>query len=98
MFHAIKGRLVRLAQRISDRRALPFEYAAWHGREVHRTGRGTYGSATRGSPRSPPREPHHLARAPGRRPHWPTASALLALTLFATISGRVRNARQDQLA
>jgi hypothetical protein len=42
MFHAIKGRLSRLAQRISDRRALPFKYAAWHGWEVHRTGRGTY--------------------------------------------------------
>jgi hypothetical protein len=42
MFHAIKGRLARLAQRINDRRALPFKYAAWHGWEVQQTGRGTY--------------------------------------------------------
>jgi hypothetical protein len=42
MFHAIKGRLARLAQQINDRRALPFEYAAEQGWEVQRTGRGTY--------------------------------------------------------
>ncbi len=40
MFHAIKGRLARLAQRINDRQALPFEYAAWHGWETRQVGRG----------------------------------------------------------
>ena len=42
MFHAIKGRLARLVAMINDRQAVPFEYAAWHGWEVQRTGRGTY--------------------------------------------------------
>jgi len=42
MFHVISAGLARLAQRISDRQALPFEYAAWHGWETHHVRRGTY--------------------------------------------------------
>ena len=34
--------LARLARRIADRQALPFEYAAWHGWETRHIGRGTY--------------------------------------------------------
>jgi hypothetical protein len=42
MFHVISAALARLARRMSDRQALPFEYAAWHGWEVRQTKRGTY--------------------------------------------------------
>jgi hypothetical protein len=42
MFHAISGALGRLGRRIRDRRAVCFEYAAWHGWESRRTGPGTY--------------------------------------------------------
>ena len=42
MFHVISAALARLARRIADRQALPFEYAAWHGWEVRQVNRGTY--------------------------------------------------------
>ena len=42
MFHAISAGLARLARRMSDRQALPFEYAAWHGWETRHIARGTY--------------------------------------------------------
>jgi hypothetical protein len=42
MFHVISAAWARLARRIADRQALPFEYAAWHGWEVHQNKRGTY--------------------------------------------------------
>jgi hypothetical protein len=42
MFHVISAGLARLARRFSDRQALPFEYAAWHGWETTRVARGTY--------------------------------------------------------
>jgi hypothetical protein len=42
MFHAISAALARLVRRIADRRALCFEYAAWHGWETRHVGRGTY--------------------------------------------------------
>jgi hypothetical protein len=42
MFHVISAALARLARRMSDRQALPFEYAAWHGWEVRQVKRGTY--------------------------------------------------------
>ena len=42
MFHAISAALGRLVRRISDRQALCFDYAAWHGWETRRIGRGTY--------------------------------------------------------
>jgi hypothetical protein len=42
MFHGISAALARLVRRIADRRALPFEYAAWHGWETRRVGVGTY--------------------------------------------------------
>ena len=34
MFHVISAAWARLARRIADRQAVPFEYAAWHGWEV----------------------------------------------------------------
>ncbi len=42
MFHAISAALTRLVRRISDRQALCFEHAAWHGWETRHIGRGTY--------------------------------------------------------
>ncbi len=42
MFHVISAAWARLARRIADRQALPFEYAAWHGWEVRQVNRGTY--------------------------------------------------------
>lgn len=42
MFHVISAALARLARRMSDRQALPFEYAAWHGWEVRQVNRRTY--------------------------------------------------------
>jgi hypothetical protein len=42
MFHVISAGLARLARRLSDRQALPFEYAAWHGWETRHVSRGTY--------------------------------------------------------
>ena len=42
MFHVISAAWARLARRITDRQALPFEYAAWHGWEVRHISRGTY--------------------------------------------------------
>jgi hypothetical protein len=42
MFHVISAALARLARRIADRQALPFEYAAWHGWETRHIRRGTY--------------------------------------------------------
>jgi hypothetical protein len=42
MFHVISAAWARLARRIADRQALPFEYAAWHGWEVRQIKRGTY--------------------------------------------------------
>ena len=42
MFHVISAAWARLARRMSDRQALPFEYAAWHGWEVRQINRGTY--------------------------------------------------------
>jgi hypothetical protein len=42
MFHVISAAWARLARRMSDRQALPFEYAAWHGWEVRQVKRGTY--------------------------------------------------------
>ena len=42
MFHVISAAWARLARRIADRQAVPFEYAAWHGWEVRHVGRGTY--------------------------------------------------------
>jgi hypothetical protein len=42
MFHVISAAWARLARRITDRQALPFEYAAWHGWEVRQVKRGTY--------------------------------------------------------
>lgn len=42
MFHAISAALGHLVRRIADRQTLPFDYAAWHGWETRRTGRGTY--------------------------------------------------------
>ena len=42
MFHVISAALARLARRMSDRQALPFEYAAWHGWEVRQVNHGTY--------------------------------------------------------
>ena len=42
MFHVISAAWARLARRMSDRQALPFEYAAWHGWEVRQVNRGTY--------------------------------------------------------
>jgi hypothetical protein len=42
MFHVISAAWARLARRMSDRQALPFEYAAWHGWETRQVKRGTY--------------------------------------------------------
>ena len=42
MFHVISAAWARLARRIADRQALPFEYAAWHGWEVRQIRRGTH--------------------------------------------------------
>ena len=42
MFHVISAAWARLARRMSDRQALPFEYAAWHAWEVRQVKRGTY--------------------------------------------------------
>jgi hypothetical protein len=42
VFHVISAALARLARRMSDRQALPFEYAAWHGWEVRQVNRGIY--------------------------------------------------------
>jgi hypothetical protein len=42
MFHVISAAWARLGRRMSDRQALPFEYAAWHGWEVRQVNRRTY--------------------------------------------------------
>jgi hypothetical protein len=86
MFHAIKGHLARLARSISDRRALCFEYAAWHGWQVQHTGRGTYRF----------RDPRftHLAAArtaqPASGPTWAQAATAARIRTLGTDAGQGR--------